>query len=443
MEFKRKINDIKDLISINEILKKAQEKFENNYYYSMNIINVLSNYSKSDNDEIINLFSKDMILKLNNSIFYQNEINSKENYLKIIDQLKFENKNLKDVAMNNRKININNENKNNYKISPNSKLNYFDIIEDSYCPTDVENTFTIFNTINNMIYLVYTTKSNSINFYNLLEEKKEKKINVAHSSNIINLRYFYNSNINKEILMSISYKNRNLKLWDINNLECLLNLEKIYSKGFIYSACFLQDNNNYCIAVSSRIAGEKTADIIKVYDFNGKIIKDINNSKDNVFIIDSYNNNKDTYIIIGSKGFLKSYDYNKNKLYFKYDANNSNCIFSFQIFKSKEIIKLISSCDDGILRIWEFLSGKLLKKIDISEKKLRSICLLNENYAFVGCLDNTIKLIEINEEGKTIMTLSGHNDKVCTVKKIILPKYGECIFSQGFDDCIKIWKIAN
>ena len=439
LEFKRKINDINDLISINEILKKTQEKYENNYYYSINIINILSNYSKSDKDEIMNLFNKNIILKLNNNIFSQNELNTKE----IIDKLKFENNNLKNANMNNRKIDINIENKNNYNIGPNSKLNYFDIIEDSYCPTDVENTFTIFYSFNNMIYLVYTTKSNSINFYNLLEEKIEKKINISHSSNIINLRYCYNSNINKEILMSISYKNRNLKLWDINNLECLLNLENIYTKGFIYSGCFFQDTNNYYIAVSSRIAGEKTADIIKIYDFNGNKIKDINNSNDNVFIIDSYSSKKDIYIIIGSKGFLKSYDYNKNILYFKYETNKDSCIFSFQIFESKEIIKLIGSCDDGILRIWGFHSGNLLKKYEISKSKLRSICLLNENFVFVGCLDNTIKLIEINEEGKNIMTLSGHNDKVCTVKKIILPKYGECIFSQGFDDSIKIWKKLN
>ena len=151
-------------------------------------------------------------------------------------------------------------------------------------------------------------------------------------------------------------------------------MENIYPKGYIYSACFLLYNNNYYIATSNRIAGSNYADSIKIYDFNGNKIKDIKNSKENAFIIDCYNNNKDVYIIIGSKGYLKSYDFNKNALYFKYQDNNNinndnNSIFSFQVLKNNEIIKLIGSCDDGFIRIWGFDSGNLVKKIKVTDKK--------------------------------------------------------------------------
>ena len=60
---------------------------------------------------------------------------------------------------------------------------------------------------------------------------------------------------------------------DIQNWDCLLNLENIYPKGYIYSVCFLLYNNNYYIATSNRITGSNFADSIKVYDFIGSKIK--------------------------------------------------------------------------------------------------------------------------------------------------------------------------
>ena len=64
------------------------------------------------------------------------------------------------------------------------------------------------------------------------------------------------------------------------------------------------------------------------------------------------------------------------------------------------------------------------------------ICLWNINNLFVGCADKTLKLININN-GKIIKSLSGHSGKVFTIKKIIYPKYGECLISFGSD--IILW----
>ena len=121
--------------------------------------------------------------------------------------------------------------------------------------------------------------------------------------------------------------------------------------------------------------------------------------------------------------------------------NNSN-IFSFIVYKCNEQSKLISSCDDGHIRIWDFHSGKLLKKIKLSEQKLRNICFIYENTLLVGCVDKIIKFLELNKE-EIILSLKGHTEKICTVKKIFIPKYGDCIFSHGFDDNIKLWRIIN
>ena len=64
------------------------------------------------------------------------------------------------------------------------------------------------------------------------------------------------------------------------------------------------------------------------------------------------------------------------------------------------------------------------------------ICLWDVNNLFVGCVDKTMKLININN-GKIIKSLSGHREEVITIKKVIHPKYGECLISYGGD--IILW----
>ena len=63
--------------------------------------------------------------------------------------------------------------------------------------------------------------------------------------------------------------------------------------------------------------------------------------------------------------------------------------------------------------------------------------LWNNDNLFVGCQDKTIKLINI-KNGKTTKILSGDREEVVTIKKIIHPKYGECLISYGGD--IILWK---
>ena len=68
---------------------------------------------------------------------------------------------------------------------------------------------------------------------------------------------------------------------------------------------------------------------------------------------------------------------------------------------------------------------------------------MDNDYLFVGCSDNTIKLVELNKK-IIINSLKGHDDKVLTIKKFNHPQYGECLLSQGNEnDKIKIWTNKN
>ena len=174
----------------------------------------------------------------------------------------------------------------------------------------------------------------------------------------------------------------------------------------------------------------------------GNKIKEINDSEDKSFYVDTYYDNKSSinYIITGNEGHIKSYNYNQNKIYHMYfDINDCDEHRSIKINLYEDIIKLIDSCLDGNIRIWDFHTGQLINKIKISDNWLYGICLWNNDYIFVGSSDKLIKMVKINT-GEIIKELNGYNDYVLTLKKIFLPEYGECLISQGFGkEQIKLW----
>ena len=252
--------------------------------------------------------------------------------------------------------------------------------------------------------------------------------------------------------MSVLAYDNIIIIWNVNNWECIFNISNINNDGYLWSSCFLNESNQiYIITSNFNIFGKSES--IKVFDLNGKKIREINNSNERTYFIDTYYDSilSKNYIITGNKGYVKSYDYNKNELYYKYIDKNILNFFhirednyarqSIIITENKGIIQLIESSMDGNIRIWNFHSGILLNKIKISNQGLKGICLWNDNYLFVGCEDKTIKLVELNNK-LIIKSLDGHDDSVTTVKKIIHNKYGECLISQNWKNSkIKIWKI--
>ena len=266
------------------------------------------------------------------------------------------------------------------------------------------------------------------------------------------LRYYLN-NINKrDLILSVYTIESHIRLWNFNNFECLLNIQDIYKLGELSDACFININNIIYIIVGHykfEIV-DSNFEPIKILDLNGNIIKEINNSyndkNDVAIIIEAFYDNKlsKNYIITGNIGYIKSYDYDENKLYHKYkddDENKSHC--SIIINNKDELVILIESCYDGNIRIWDFHLAKLLIKINVSKDQLNGICLWNSNYLLVGCDDNSIKVIDLISK-KVISKLKKHISIVLTLKKIIHPKYGECLISQGFDiGQIKLWIKKN
>jgi WD40 repeat protein len=319
-----------------------------------------------------------------------------------------------------------------------AKISYFkDVTKDSFSYFYLDNTFTVFNSVNNILYLVYATKDKSIISYNLIEDKKIIEIKNAHKELVVNFRYYCDKEHKRDLIISISYDN-NIKLWNVNQWECLCDFSDINKSGYSLSACFLKDKDEYYIITSSY---SDNTELLKVYNLNGQKIKNIDNAGDETSFIDTYFDNKLSkyYIITGNIGYVASYDYNENKLYHKYGEDDMEDHCSVIVNEKEEIIKLIESCGDGNIRIWNFHTGELVKKIMVTKKRLFGLCLWNEEYLFIGCEDKTIKLIEL-KTGDVINNLIGNNKIVLTIKKLFHPKFGKCLLSQGNkDNQIKLW----
>ena len=312
-----------------------------------------------------------------------------------------------------------------------------------------DNTFITFTSLDNVLCLIYAEKNgdkyNSIITYNIIDYKKINEIKKAHIEDITNFRHYLDKQNRRDLIISISSKDNNIRLWDITNLFFLLNITNINRIGFLKSACLLNYNNQMFI-VSSNFCHLENSDPIKIFDLTGNKVDEINCNDNNIFFIDIYYDLETfiTYIITGNYGYVKSYDYNNKKKYHKYKENKQIDHYEHHsaiIFQNDGVIKLIETSEKGEIRIWDFHNKELLDKIKVSDKdydNLYGLTLWNDGFLFVGC-GNEIKIVDL-DNNEVLNGLVGHNNKIISVKTIIHPKYGECIISQDlYDGQIKLW----
>ena len=444
------IRELSKLIQLN--INSINEAYE----YIINLFDNFKIYIK----EIIN--NKTIKLAILNEEKEFNLIYNKGNKYTIIDELSnYYNKlivdinNLKkeidEMKINNKTINL--KKHINYKISKeiyfniNSNLenNPFyiqfskDLISNSYSHYALDNTFCIFKSIINIIYIIYATKKKSIISYNFVSGQKIAEIKKAHNEYITNFRHFLDKNNERDLIISIASDENNIKLWDVYNWNCLCDIKNINLKGNLHSGCFLNDNNNNYIITSND--NYSNSESIKIYDFNGNKIKEINNSNNRTFFIDTYFDNQlsKIFIITGNYSFVVSYDYKENIIFHKYfDKDNiPEDHDSIIIINNENIVKMIESSEDGNIRIWNFHSGILLNKIIASEHKLYGIYLWNNDFLFAACDDMTIKIINLKKE--IIINNLMINNTIINIKKFFHPIYGNCLITQDWRNHIKLW----
>jgi len=440
-ETKFGVGEFSKLINIK--LTSLQEEF-----------NYLDNLFTNDHIEIKEVIENDKII-LNMKISQNNNGNNSFLYLSfnglnkdfIINDLYNRNANLekecsklkKDIS-NEKSNKPNNENTiNNNNFSDKINLKLIKKIKSS-TKNPKENSFFIFKSKDNIIYLIYSSLEKSIIAYEINDDKQMIEIKNAHDDDIIGFNHIFDKRNKRDLVMSISSLNF-LKVWDIQNWDCLLHLSKINLMGLLASACFLYDyekdetyivtsNSNYGVGIEN----------VKIYNLNGKEIKKIKNSNDDTLFVCTYfeEDQSRTYIIVSCKNYIKSYDYNDNKLYHKYYEKNLGFHLNVKIEKSNDLVKLYEVCSsDGYIRIWNFHHGNILFKINTA-LKLVSLCLWNENYLFSGVIGGKLLLIDLLNQ-KVINIMEGHKNWLNCIKKIKNNKKEEYLITQGYDDQIQIW----
>ena len=314
------------------------------------------------------------------------------------------------------------------------------ITSSSFLPYSIDNTFDVFTSLKDELLLVYSTKIKSIECFDLVKYKFRKTILNAHNGQILTIRHYCPKYINKDLILSSSNGDYAVKIWDLETWSCKFNINKIYEKGIMYSVCILFDEYQK----ESFIFTSSDSDYIKMWSMDEKFIKNI--SKTNInekYFIDTYYDNKEYkyYLISGEMRCIKAYELNLNQLFRTYIDNNSYSehVSAF-IYNKGDVTRLVESEFYGTVRIWNFHTGNIIQKIDVCRRiPLVSLCLWNENYLLVSCVDNTIKLVDFKNFA-LIKSFTGHNNEVCTIKKFIHPTYGECLLSQGLvNEHIKMW----
>ena len=433
---KRKIKkEIKIIIIKEEKPKKAEEPLNKENFR-------LANKSKSDIKEISESISVQTLQETENNNL-EKELNKKlslQNELGINKKEITENNIFNDNYKKKNDIQINDKiNKCGNEFNPNNVQLLKNLTNDSYSDYTLDNTFTVFNSIDNIFYLVYSNIKKSIISYNIIDNKKINEIKNAHSRDITNFRHFLDKDNKRDLIISISLSNNNLKLWNITNFECLLNLENINKSGRLFSACFLSENNTNYIITSCAYGNNEP---VKIFDTNNNKIKEINKLNESVYFIDTFYDKilSRNYIIVGCNGFIKSFDYNSDQIYKEYNDNDNNRHCSIILNNNEGKIKMFESSFDGYLRIWDFHEGKLLDKIKICDNSwLFGLCLWDNEHLLIGCGDKSIKIMEL-KNGAINANLNDFNNKVLCIKKIMHPLYGECLITQGYEkEQIKIF----
>ena len=246
----------------------------------------------------------------------------------------------------------------NFEILPTFNINSF---TDSYLGNS---SFIIVKSLNDVLFLIYSNKNKSILCYNLIENQKITEIKNAHDDDISCFKHYLDEILKIDYIMSVSSGNNNIQLWNLINFQLILNLNNIYTNEFLFAICFLKYNKSNYIVTSNWNFDD--SEPIKIFDFQGKEMKELNNSNNITFSLEVYYDEESStnYIIAGTNISVKSYNFQKNEEYREYyDVTTYHCNIIIQ--KEEKLVKLIISCTDGHIRIWDFHSSNLLKKIKV------------------------------------------------------------------------------
>ena len=303
-------------------------------------------------------------------------------------------------------------------------------------------TFITFKSINKILTLVYITDDYSIISYDIV---KNKQLNIIKNpqKDICNLQYCFDNKNKRDLVLSQSCYN-NIKIWDINNYKCILNLKDLeLNYVSISKVCFMNYKNNIYIILSSTSFSDPTC---KLFDLSGKLIKKIDFDSNINYII-TYKDNELSkfYILISTPNMIKSYNYDEGKIYHNYLNIQKSYIYNLIVVNKNRIWEpthLFGNYGNYAI-IWNFNTGEMLNNVYFNGN-INNICLwnnqfliaidenLNENKDIISLLDVSTGKLKKN-------LITSENCKFSMISKIEHPDYGEGLVILTQDHKIKLF----
>ena len=105
-----------------------------------------------------------------------------------------------------------------------NSYNYYSYLDNSFC---------IFKSINNIFYLIYCNIDDSIIAYDIIDNKIIIEIKKATKDHISHFKHYLDKNNERDLIISISHSDTNIKIWNANNWEIIFNIQDIYEYGFM------------------------------------------------------------------------------------------------------------------------------------------------------------------------------------------------------------------
>lgn len=296
-------------------------------------------------------------------------------------------------------------------------------------------------------YLIYSEKSFSLCVYNLTTGKMLTAVINAHSDYITLCKKYKNKD-GVDLILTAGYDYA-VKLWklmdagEINNkgetkLELILTINNAGLDHGIRAGLIVDHPSNDYFIVSCSIYH-----CVNLWNSEGKIIqqKELDNY---LFTLETWKDkitNKH-FIIIGNDSFVSSLHMESLELYKNY--SEKSCPYNHFSVIVTENGFLFETDRRGVLRMWDFHSAMMIKKIK-TLTELNGLCIWSDKYVVAGATNARIILFNIQLEVIERMNYKNLNFSLLTdsymrsLDKIIDPVYGACLLTYSNSGLIDLW----
>jgi len=288
--------------------------------------------------------------------------------------------------------------------------------------------YVVFKSFDNKLMFVYNDDISIIS-YDLVDNKKINEIKNGHDNIIYQINHHFDKKHKRDIIMTISIIDNNIKVWDINKCECILDIIDKGNSEIL--SCFLSYNDQIYILTSNNKGSSAP---FNIYDLNGTIIDKIYFDDKCIDFMDIYYDNKlsKAFIIVCSHSRSLSYDFNEKKIYQNY-LGTQNEITKLIIFDDQNVIKLLGK-GSLELKIWSFHTGEILECIQLNYT-ISGLCIWNNRYLvwytnYRKSHSCDFELFDLKEKRMRRKLILCQKCNISLINKICHPNYGECLLAK-------------